>query len=93
MTYTVVAGVGDVIACGVYPGELPSGCESISTVAEGFFQGPEKFPPKAPTKPDSYGSAGEPMCPFAYDGFLCAQPTDFERARMWSWLTDGMPEQ
>lgn len=91
--YDAVVGRNDVIACGVNPGELPEGCTSLPTVAPGFFEGPEKFPPTAPTRPPSYGTEGGPMCDWGDADGRCPQPTDFERRRMISWIEAGAPRE
>ena len=79
--------------CGINPDVLPEGCDTLSdppVVEPGFFSKAQKFPPSGMGM-DHLGAPNP--CTFAQDGITCPQPTHFERARMVSWVVDGMPQQ
>ena len=87
MDYEVAVEKSPAINCGVAKDYFPSECLTLASVPTGFFTGPAKFPPSGH---GVYGGAPNP-CRFAADGMTCPQPSDFERARLLSWLDDGAP--
>lgn len=88
MDYELAVKKAPAIRCGVSKAEdFSNDCLSLPSMMPGFFTGPAKFPPSGM---GMYGGSPNP-CRFAADGFSCPQPTDFERARLLSWLADGMP--
>jgi hypothetical protein len=87
MSYDVVVGQKEAIACGVRPDLLNASCTTLASVPPGFFTQPGKFPPSGH---GTYQGAPNP-CRFASDGMTCPQPTEFERARLLSWIAAGTP--
>jgi len=88
MDYELAVEKAPAIRCGVAKAEdFSNDCLTLPSVMPGFFTGPAKFPPSGM---GMYGGSPNP-CRFAADGFTCPQPTDFERARLLSWLADGTP--
>jgi hypothetical protein len=87
MDYDVAVEKAPAISCGVAKDYFASECLTLASVPTGFFTEPGKFPPSGH---GLYSGAPNP-CRFAPDGTTCPQPTDFERARMLSWLADGAP--
>ncbi|MBK8254617.1 MAG: hypothetical protein IPK82_18355 [Polyangiaceae bacterium] len=76
MSYQNVLPDGELIRCGVQ-GTLPGGCDAQK------FPNPKRFPP-------SGNAPGGAHCWWMPDGSTCAQPTDQARAKMVSWIVDGM---
>jgi hypothetical protein len=87
MDYDLTVEKREAIRCGVTKDYFPVECSTLPTVPPGFFTGPAKFPPSGH---GVYGGLPNP-CRFAPDGTTCPQPTDFERARLLSWLADQTP--
>jgi hypothetical protein len=88
MDYELAVEKTPAIRCGVAKAEdFSNDCLTLPSVVPGFFTGPAKFPPSGR---GMYGGSPNP-CRFAPDGFTCPQPTDFERARLLSWIADGAP--
>ncbi len=86
MNYEKAVEKSPAIRCGVTKDYFPSECATLPTVPDGFFTGPAKFPPSGH---GMYSGLPNP-CRWTPDG-SCPQPTDFERARLLSWLADGAP--
>jgi len=88
MDYEIAVEKAPAIRCGVsQQADFSNDCLTLPAVPPSFFTGPAKFPPSGM---GMYGGAPNP-CRFAPDGITCPQPTDFERARLLSWLADGTP--
>jgi len=83
MDYEAVRGKVDIVACGVRADFLPPECSTLTSVRQGFFTAPAKFPPAHP--PSAYGGC-------FWSAGRCLLPTSFERARLLSWIADGAPE-
>jgi hypothetical protein len=75
MSYTNVKGSAALILCGV-DNQLPDGCDATK------FPKAQRFPP--------LGSDETPDCFWMDDAKTCAQPSAQERAKLASWLFDGM---